>query len=401
MKYIQIIFCTIIVAFLGIVGVCTLDNKIPSNEDELRTFTMFPELDYKRFRDVEYLNQISDAFTDQLEWRWNFVEGYFTFTKDILKQSTLGDIVVGKDQVLFNKPLEIRDWKKYKKDVRKGAKLINEANAEAKKYGAKLIVLDAPRRDVDMEKYIPSYYPNYEEEFEECRKIKREELDPDIPVIDVKEVFEEHNPEGDNRYWYYNDHHINCRGAELVLEEIMKIVNEDHPEVKQKKLDEYKIVKQQVYGALNRKIGLSAKAPDEELNLIPDGWEVPYERWDDGEKSDRPILATGEENNTYSYAYMGDNYGETIVKTNRKELPSIYYCGSSFTNVLEAMSVPSFNNMYSTDLRFNDTEYTMVDYIKKFRPDYVVFISGQSTATYNYKHVKQHLGLLKDSMDLD
>lgn len=399
MKYIQIIFCTIVIAFLGVIGICTLDNKSPSSEDEMRTYTMFPELDYKKLTDVNYLNQIGDAFTDQMEWRWQFVKGYFFLTKDVLRQSTVGDVVVGKDQVLFNKPLEIKNWKKYKRDVKKGAQLLNEAAREAAKYGTKMIVVDAPRRDISMKNYTPSYYPDLEEKYEECLEIQREELDDSIEVIDVKELFEKNNPEGDNRFWYYNDHHVNCRGGELVLSEIIKIVNKDYPQVKQKTLDDYKIVKRQVYGALNRKIGLSAKAPDEELNLIPDGWTINYERWDDGKKTNHPIF--GEDTNTYSLSYMGDNYGETIVKTDKKDLPSIYYCGSSFTNVLEAMSVPSFQNMYSTDLRFNDTDNTMLDYIKKFKPEYVVFVSGQSTATFNLKHIEMHLGLNKQNMDLD
>lgn len=399
MKYIQIIFCTVVIAFLGIIGVCTLDNRIPSSEDEMRTYTMFPELDYKKLTDVNYLNQIGDAFTDQMEWRWNFVKGYFTLTKDVLHQSTVGDIVVGKEEVLFNKPLQIKNWKKYKKNVKKSAELINEAAREAAKYGTKMIVIDAPRRDISLTKYTPSYYPDISEKYEECLKIQKETLDDSIEVIDVKELFEKNNPEGDNRFWYYNDHHINCRGGELVLSEIIKIVQKDYPQVEQKTLDDYKIVKRQVYGALNRKIGLTAKAPDEELNLIPDGWTMNYERWDEGERTDNPIF--GEDTNTYSLSYMGNNYGETIVKTDKENLPSIYYCGSSFTNVLEAMSVPSFKNMYSTDLRFNDTDNTMIDYIKKFKPEYVVFISGQSTATFNHKHVLTHLGLNKNEVDLD
>ena len=399
MKYIQIIFCTVVIAFLGIIGVCTLDNRIPSSEDEMRTYTMFPELDYKKLTDVNYLNQIGDAFTDQMEWRWNFVKGYFTLTKDVLHQSTVGDIVVGKEEVLFNKPLQIKNWKKYKKNVKKSAELINEAAREAAKYGTKMIVIDAPRRDISLTKYTPSYYPDISEKYEECLKIQKETLDDSIEVIDVKELFEKNNPEGDNRFWYYNDHHINCRGGELVLSEIIKIVQKDYPQVEQKTLDDYKIVKRQVYGALNRKIGLTAKAPDEELNLIPDGWTMNYERWDEGERTDNPIF--GEDTNTYSLSYMGNNYGETIVKTDKENLPSIYYCGSSFTNVLEAMSVPSFKNMYSTDLRFNDTDNTMIDYIKKFKPEYVVFISGQSTATFNHNHVLTHLGLNKNEVDLD
>lgn len=399
MKYIQIIFCTIVISFISIIGVCTLDNKTPSSEDEMRTYTMFPELDYSKLTDVEYLNQIGDAFTDQLEWRWNFVKGYFTLTKDILHQSRVGDIIIGKEQVLFNKPLEVKSWKSYKKNVKKAAELLNEVALEAAKYGTKMIVVDAPRRDVVLQNYTPSYYPDLSDKYEECLKIQKENLDPSIEVIDVKELFEKNNPEGDNRYWYYNDHHINCRGGELVLSEIIKIVQKDYPQVKQKMLDDYDITKRQVYGALNRKIGLTAKAPDEELNLTPKGWTMNYQRWDEGKQTDAPIF--GEDTNTYSLSYMGDNFGETIVKTDKENLPSIYYCGSSFTNILEAMSVPSFQNMYSTDFRFNDTDAVMLDYIKKYKPEYVVFISGQSTATFNYKHVKMHLGLDKNEVDLD
>jgi hypothetical protein len=398
-KYIQIIFCTIIIAFLGIVGICTLDNKVASSQDEMRTYTMFPELDYSKLTDVDYLTQIGDAFTDQLEWRWSFVKGYFTLTKDILHQSTLGSIVVGKDQVLFNEPINIKNWSKYKKNVKKGAELLNEIAEEASQYGTKLIVLDAPRRDVALRNYVPSWYPDITDQYEECVAIQRETLDDSIELIDIKALFDENNPEGDNRYWYYNDHHINCFGGELVLSEIIKIVQKDYPQVEQKTLDDYQITYRQVYGALNRKIGLSATAPDEPLNLLPDGWEINYERWDDGELTNAPIF--GVDTETYSESYMGDNYGETIVKTDKEDLPSIYYCGSSFTNVLEAMSVPSFKNMYSTDLRYNDTGKTMMDYIKEFQPEYVVFVSGQSTATFNYKHLKMHLGVNKEEVDLD
>ena len=268
MKYIQIVFCTVIIGFLGVIGFCTLDNRIPSSQDEMRSYTMFPELDYSRLTDVDYLNQIGDAFTDQMEWRWKFVKGYFVLNKNILKQTSLGDIVVGKEQVLFNKPIQVSSWKKYKENIKRGAKLLNDVAAEASKYGTKMIVVDAPRRDVALQNYVPSWYPDITEEYEECLEVQKEALDDSIEIIDVKELFDKNNPEGDNRYWYYNDHHINCRGGELVMSEIIRIVQKDYPQVEQKTLDDYQIIKRQVYGALNRKIGLSATAPDEELNLI-------------------------------------------------------------------------------------------------------------------------------------
>lgn len=400
MKYIKIIFCTLFIAFLSVIGICTLDNRTPSSEDEMRSYTMFPELDYSRLTDVDYLNQIGDAFTDQMEWRWNFVKGYFTLTKDILHQTTVGDVIVGKDEILFNKPLSVSNWKKYQKKLADTTEELNKMAREAyDKYGTKTIVVTIPRRDISMNNYTPSYYPDYTKEYEACLAVEREALDDSIYLIDAKELFDANNPEKDNRFWYYNDHHINCYGGELILSEIIKIVQEDYPEVEQKTLDDYNVVSRKVYGALNRKIGLTADAPEEALNLIPDGWEMHYERWDEGERTDRQIFDP--EANTYSTAYMGSNYGETIVKTDKENLPSIYYSGSSFTNVLEAMSVPSFQNMYSTDFRFNDTDKDMMDYIDEYQPEYVVFISGQSTATFNHKHMRTHLGIDKDNAELD
>lgn len=404
MRKIQIGFITVFLFAIAWLGICTLDNDAPSNVDEMRSYNRFPDLEsYADLLDVNTLNKISDAYDDQLEGRADMVKFYYQLQVNVMRQKLVGTIVIGKDNVLFNKPFSTSNQKKYLNNVKTGAELINEVAEKAKQYGTKVIVVDVPRRDVNLESYVPSWYISAVDLYEACIDVQREALNDDIAVIDVNRLFHENAGADTVLYWYYNDHHINAIGNDLILSEIIKLVQEDYPEVTQKRLEDYDIEYTQVYGALNRKIGLAASAPDEPLWMTPKGWEISYTRSDNGKESKEPVLRKIDERQkrTYSETYMGDNFGETIVDTDRDSLPSIFFCGSSFTNALEALSVPSFDNMYSVDFRYNTTTKDINDYIAQWQPEYVVLIPGQSTATFNLKHLKTHLGYLKEDIDYD
>jgi hypothetical protein len=66
--------------------------------------------------------------------------------------------------------------------------------------------------------------------------------------------------------------------------------------------------------------------------------------------------------------------------------------GTSFTNVLESLSVQKFNKMISIDYRHNDTGKSIVDYVKEYDIDYVVFICSQSNNSLNINSIKEQLG---------
>ena len=50
---------------------------------------------------------------------------------------------------------------------------------------------------------------------------------------------------------------------------------------------------------------------------------------------------------------MEGDYGFTLVDTKREDLPNIMFVGSSFTNILETLSIHDFNKMVSIDYRHN------------------------------------------------
>ena len=75
--------------------------------------------------------------------------------------------------------------------------------------------------------------------------------------------------------------------------------------------------------------------------------------------------------------YMGGDHGETIIRTDRPELPSALVFGDSFTNALETVLYASFNETRSLDLR-HYTERSLREYIEDYRPDVVICVRNNT-----------------------
>ena len=97
--------------------------------------------------------------------------------------------------------------------------------------------------------------------------------------------------------------------------------------------------------------------------------------------------------NNYEDSYMEGDNAFTVIETNREELPNILYVGSSFTNILETLSVKDFNKMISIDYRHNTSKNSINYYVDAYNIDYVVFIPSQSNDAFSYNMIKKHLGM--------
>ena len=68
---------------------------------------------------------------------------------------------------------------------------------------------------------------------------------------------------------------------------------------------------------------------------------------------------------------MGGDIAETVIATNRPELPSILLFGDSFTNAVETFLYTSFDKTRSLDLR-HYTGMALTEYVRLYRPEIVV-----------------------------
>ena len=75
--------------------------------------------------------------------------------------------------------------------------------------------------------------------------------------------------------------------------------------------------------------------------------------------------------------YMGGDFGETVLETNRPELPDALIFGDSFTNALETLLYASFDETRVLDLRHYD-EMSLKAYITAHQPDVVLCIQNDT-----------------------
>ena len=96
-----------------------------------------------------------------------------------------------------------------------------------------------------------------------------------------------------------------------------------------------------------------------------------------GEEQGGEEVRAAEDLPTTYNLYMGGDFGETILETNRPELPDVLIFGDSFTNPLETLFYTGFDETRSLDLRYNDV--SLLDYVAEHRPDVVLCVRDDTS----------------------
>ncbi|MBR3788133.1 MAG: hypothetical protein IKJ85_07045 [Firmicutes bacterium] len=376
MKYIKISFIAIFICAISAFFILTIDNDKEVSELEKRTLQTFPEFSIEKLASEEYYNDLTTAFSDQLEFRDILVKGYYIFQF----QRYNGDVVIGENDELYA-AYERVDEKGYFKHLRKSAGYVNEVAAEVLEAGADFTFISIPRKDAVETENLPKSYISSEALYVKSVDFLSEILTDDVEFIDAYDVFKAND---DVRAYYTTDHHITPRAAFMLYHEVLDTCGlEDYPVE-----EHYDVEKTIIKGSFNDQIGQSVKSKPEELSMVPHE-EISFTRYEDGEKSNLSIFQS---RNTYEDSYMEGDHAYTVVDTGRPNLPNIMYVGSSFTNIMEAVTIRDFNLMVSIDYRHNETGTTIAEYVKKHDIDHVIYIPSQSNGSFSRIMMKKHLG---------
>lgn len=364
------VVCFMFIIFFFMCTTIFNDRKISMVEK--RKLATFPEFSVNELFKKEYYDNLTSAFSDQLELRNYLVKGYFLFQF----QRYSGEAVKGKNKQLYSAVQKISNDNYY--NNLKG--VIEEVNKERDKINAKFIFLSVPRKDAYMTKDLPGTYVSSEDIYKRQVKVARNTLSDDIIFIDAYDVFKKSNI---YNCYYSNDHHVTPRCAFLLYKEINKYTNTKTYDFD----DMFKINKTIVNGSYNRQFGQTIKSKPEDLYLTPKK-EINYTRYEGSKLSKQRVYGKG---NSYAIAYMNGDKAFTRVETN-KEGENIMFVGSSYTNILEALSIPSYNRMVSIDYRENKSGHSISYYVDKYDIDYVVFVPAQSNNSYSLDALRLHLG---------
>jgi hypothetical protein len=181
---------------------------------------------------------------------------------------------------------------------------------------------------------------------------------------------------------YYSavDHHYNYYGAYDAYRTILDTLASsgwDLPVLTEEDLDFVELPNPYI-GTRNRK--LYNLWPNSEKAVIGvQKTAVAFTRRDNGTLSEKPLFVTPASDDlptTYNL-YMGGDFGEIILETDRSELPDILIFGDSFTNALETLLYASFDETRILDLR-HYTEKSLKDYISDYQPDLVLCVMSDT-----------------------
>ncbi len=287
------------------------------------------------------------------------------------KKSAGGMLITPNSIIPWNNPKNITRAELAWASDRMGERLSTLQKA-CEEVGGKLMYVGIPEQHSMLREDYPE---GYEDDGEYLDMIEEEffrELDErGIMYIDMMPIFKTENYRS---YYSPYDHHYTLDGAIRTYQEIKKKLEGLGLAQGMLNVEDFtRITLENPFMGSRARSVKSAYYLTSTISRLEPKVPVEFERYQSGVKYNwidfKPAKTTTE---IGYYLYMGGDNAETLVKTNRPELPDIMIIGDSFTNPLESMLYTGFDSMLSVDLRHN--EKSVYDYIKEFEPDIVLVI---------------------------
>lgn len=373
MKLIKRCFILILILLTAGLLFFTLQNREQTvSEFENRTLAPLPALSSEAVWDGSLFRDWDAYLSDHVAWRDAMMRDYLWLQLRVKHQVLVNDLVLGREALLpylGEKRLEPGE------DARLGqaaAERLVPIRDAVEAYGGHFLFLGVEGQSVVFRDRYPSYIHTHVDYYQHLAAAFRTAAAEQ--GIEARYLIEQMGAHPED-YYSRVDHHYNFYGAYLAYETLCVWSEEQGLPVPLLSPETLKIapLPNPFYGAYSRKLyGLSPVT--EQLLGFDAACMPPYTRWDNGSRTDAPLLTLPQAGQPVSYAaYMGGDHGETVIKTNRPELPDLLIVGDSFTNPVEALCVGSFNEIRSLDFRYYH-EMSLTDYLRDYPADLVVLI---------------------------
>ena len=386
-KFIQIIFITCFIFFLVAAMYFTVDNKDKEfSYYENRNYAKMPVISKASFYEGTYLDELDTFLNDHSAFRDGFVRLQTYLDAVVLKRPVVNDIVVTDEALLAYKDYITPDEESIKQKADDIAQMNNALRKKVESYGGTYIYTAVPCQYACYEDAYPSYLNNMSAFTDlEIGYLSEYMAKYGVNFIDMLPVFQSaDDPLGAERVGeslFYSsriDNHYDAVGGYIVYKAIVDMINDkteynlDFPEG-----DDIKFIAHELpyRGSRTRKL-MDTVNINEHIHRVEFSEKLPIKQYSG--PYEVPVKLYDEEYSvtdgmiTYGY-YMGGDLPQTIIDTDRDDLPSVLIYGDSFTNTVEVMAYYSFNKMHTLDLRHYD-EMTIQQYIDKYKPEIVVCI---------------------------
>ena len=362
--------------FLLAVPILTL--LLPKAENsyyENRTLAEVPQFSSEALLSGDYFNDWEEWFTDHVAFRSYLMKAQTFLQLKVLRQSVVNDVVTDSDVLLGHHGYGAWDTSYLASDAEEAAAALSNWAEVTKENGGQFYYVGLPEQYA----YYQDHYPDYLENrswlygpTEEAMETALSEVD--IPFLSLYTRYQEAGFPRD--YYFASDHHYTIEGALFACREVLSAVNERQGLSLYIPSEEdltFTTLPNPFLGSRNRKL-FALDDKGDQLTVAEYREAIPFTRTDNG-KQVEPSRLTLPENDTDTVTYtafMGGDIAETIIDTNREELPNVLVIGESFTNAMETLLYASFNETRSIDPRY----YTgsIADYIAAYQPDVVLLV---------------------------
>lgn len=354
---------------------------------ESRTLAKLPDLRWTSLWDGSFGTDFESWYSDHFPGRTTLLKADTKAQMDLLRRPVVNEVVVTGDVLLPFAEYWERSAEAYAQQAADIADDLQKLEGHIQANGGSFYYIGFPEQRVYFGDEYPAYLNSHAGEYETADGAFAAALEAQgVRFLDMGALYDGlgHLSE----YYSTVDHHYNYYGAYAAYRAILDTLAADGWDLPVLTEDDIDLVElpNPYIGSRNRKL----------YNLWPNGERaiigvqkdpVAYTRWDNGEPSEKALFVTPAADylpTSYSL-YMGGDFGETVLKTDRPDLPDVLIFGDSFTNALETLLYASFDETRSLDLRYY-TDKSLKDYITEYQPDLVLCIQNDTfyyTATGN------------------
>ena len=344
---------------------------------ENRNLSAFPEISVESVASGKVFGELETMFCDYAAWRTAALRAVTWCDLNLFHRPVVNEVVVTPDALLE----ELYTMPDTAEDIVREADAVAADNAalrdQIEAYGGYYCYLAVPCQYAYYEDAYPAYLENRAAYTAAERAALREAMEArGIAYVDMGEIFdaEGHLPEFSSTV----DNHYGLPGAYETYHAAVQALNDTYGlalSFPEEGADvTFSALPNPYMGSRTRKL-LGLRGNDEKLLTAAFREDIPFTRFDNGGEVAATVYAlpaTDTEPLTYGL-YMGGDIAETVLRTDRPELPSVLIFGDSFTNAVESLAYYSFDEMRSVDLRHYKTQ-SISDYIAAYQPDVVICI---------------------------
>ena len=383
-KLSEILMICAFVLFITVSMAVTLTNRGDMySYYENRLYAQMPEVNAENIVQGDFFNDLESFLCDHAAGRQTLLKAKTYADIYLLRRPVVNDVVVTDDVLLPFNGYETVDTEQIASQAESMAKQHGRLKDEVESYGGSYFYMAVPCQYVCYENNYPSYLNNRSEFTDaELSALTNYMEKYGVSMIDMLPIFEggmsdDGGPKKMLDYSSAVDNHYGLMGAYTAYKTLIDRINSEtdyqlfYPQEGEVAFSE---VQTPYLGSRQRKL-LGLAPWDEHLLKGTFREEIPFTRTDNGVPAEASVYSEAAfENGSVTYSlYMGGDIPETVIETNRPELPSILIYGDSFTNAVEALAYYSFDEMRSVDLRYYD-QMSISQYIQEYKPDIVVCI---------------------------